>query len=249
MKTSNYLVFRLYAPLASWGDAAVGGDRPSHTRPTRSALLGLIAAALGIERTEQASLDALSDALYCHIKQYSAGSLLRDFHTAQVPSVDKKTAFYTRKDELGKAKKLNTVLSSRDYREGGLWVVSIESNSEHFSLERVQAALNKPKFMLYLGRKSCPLAAPMCPTLLTEVTLKNALDYAFPPVLGSEKEDSTWLRADKAVCYYWQGEAQDLLAEQVSKVQTHQVRDNPKSRQQWLFGLRTEHQLIVTESA
>ncbi len=42
----NYLVFQLYAPLAAWGGQAVGQERPSDDHPSRSALLGLLAAAL-----------------------------------------------------------------------------------------------------------------------------------------------------------------------------------------------------------
>ena len=36
----DYLVFRLYGPMASWGQAAVGGDRPTDIQPSRSAVLG-----------------------------------------------------------------------------------------------------------------------------------------------------------------------------------------------------------------
>ncbi|WP_295540003.1 CRISPR-associated protein Cas5, partial [Thiolapillus sp.] len=50
----DYLVFQLYAPLASWGGQAVGQERPSDDHPGRSALLGLLAAALGIRREEEA---------------------------------------------------------------------------------------------------------------------------------------------------------------------------------------------------
>nr|WP_284509571.1 CRISPR-associated protein Cas5 [Salinivibrio costicola] len=46
----DYLVFRLYGPLASWGEPAVGGDRPTSAYPSRSAVLGLLGAALGIKR-------------------------------------------------------------------------------------------------------------------------------------------------------------------------------------------------------
>ena len=49
----EYLVFQLYAPLASWGEEASGEIRHSATVPTRSALLGLLAAALGIRRDEE----------------------------------------------------------------------------------------------------------------------------------------------------------------------------------------------------
>jgi CRISPR system Cascade subunit CasD len=47
---SRYLLFQLYAPLVSWGAPAVGEVRHTDTIPTRSALLGLLAAALGIPR-------------------------------------------------------------------------------------------------------------------------------------------------------------------------------------------------------
>ena len=53
----DYLVFRLYGPLASWGQAAVGGDRPTGLQPTRSAILGLLGAALGIKRDNNQDLE------------------------------------------------------------------------------------------------------------------------------------------------------------------------------------------------
>jgi len=50
----DYLVFQLYGPLASWGDIAVGETRPSALTPSRSAILGLLAAALGLKRPDTA---------------------------------------------------------------------------------------------------------------------------------------------------------------------------------------------------
>ncbi|MEX2322042.1 MAG: CRISPR-associated protein Cas5, partial [Saccharospirillum sp.] len=38
----EFLVFRLYGPLASWGNTAVGGVRPTLAMPTRSAILGML---------------------------------------------------------------------------------------------------------------------------------------------------------------------------------------------------------------
>ena len=57
----DYLVMRLYAPLSSWGTVAVGEDRPTVNYPTRSAVLGLLGAALGIKRSESQKLQDLSD--------------------------------------------------------------------------------------------------------------------------------------------------------------------------------------------
>ncbi|PAP57596.1 type I-E CRISPR-associated protein Cas5/CasD, partial [Salmonella enterica subsp. enterica serovar Braenderup] len=51
---SQYLVFQLHGPMASWGVDAPGEVRHSQAQPSRSALLGLLAAALGIRRDEEA---------------------------------------------------------------------------------------------------------------------------------------------------------------------------------------------------
>jgi len=42
----DFLVFQLQAPLASWGDTAVGEYRGSYEYPGESALLGLLAAVI-----------------------------------------------------------------------------------------------------------------------------------------------------------------------------------------------------------
>ena len=47
------LLFRLYGPLASWGEIAVGESRHTAVYPSKSALLGLLAASLGIRRDEE----------------------------------------------------------------------------------------------------------------------------------------------------------------------------------------------------
>lgn len=48
----DYLVFRLYGPLVSWGNIAVGEYRPSDSFPTKSALIGLLSASFGFDRSE-----------------------------------------------------------------------------------------------------------------------------------------------------------------------------------------------------
>ena len=49
----EYLLFRLYGSMASWGDIAVGEFRPTFDHPSKSAVMGLIAAAMGIRRDEE----------------------------------------------------------------------------------------------------------------------------------------------------------------------------------------------------
>ena len=79
---AEYLVFTLEARMAAFGDLAGHERRGSISWPGRSALTGLIGAALGTRRddkTGQAALNTLSFA----IAAYDTGTPLRDYHTVQ----------------------------------------------------------------------------------------------------------------------------------------------------------------------
>ena len=55
----EYLMFRLYGPMASWGDIAVGEYRPSFAHPSKSAVMGMLAAAVGLRREEEDKIAAI----------------------------------------------------------------------------------------------------------------------------------------------------------------------------------------------
>lgn len=241
----DYLVFRLYGPLASWGQAAVGGDRPTGIYPGRSAIIGLLAAALGIRRSEEERQTQLNSSVKIAVKQLVPSSLLRDYHTTQVPSTRRNVRHLTRRSELAEDR-LNTILSSRDYRCDGLWVVAISITAESaYTLNELKQALLKPKFTLYLGRKSCPLALPLSPEIKPGVSLKEALDTEFSPLTRSVKEDDLWLSGNGIATYFWEGSKDDLASG--GTVMTTQPWDNPLSRTRWQFNQRTVHQLSVRE--
>ncbi|MDV5390938.1 type I-E CRISPR-associated protein Cas5/CasD [Shewanella xiamenensis] len=242
----EYLVFRLYGPLASWGTAAVGGDRPTGLQPTRSAILGLLGAALGIKRDEHQQLASLQQSVFTAVKQTVPSSLLRDYHTAQVPSSSNKVVFRTRKSELSEPNdKLNTILSSRDYRCDGLWIVAISLKTDsQFTLAMIQQALLAPVYSLSLGRKSCPPALPLKPTLVETATLKQALDIEFPAITRSAKEDLLWLKGNGWVSYFWEGDKSEFANDAV--LTTHPW-DEPISRDRWQFKQREMHQISLKE--
>ncbi|KMJ44384.1 CRISPR-associated protein Cas5 [Xenorhabdus khoisanae] len=243
----NYLVFRLYGALASWGVEAVGESRPTGIYPTRSAILGLLGAALGIRREDDAQLAALQQSVRIAIKQTVSGSLMRDYHTAQVPSQEKKQTHLTRKSELSDKSKLNTVLSSRDYRTDGTWIIVISLTEQAtLTLSALHSALKKPVFTLSLGRKSCPLALPMMPQLAEYPSLKSALDTPFPPLTQSEKADRYWLGYHNVVSYFWEGDKNEIDIPDTT-ILTHQLWDDPLSRSRWQFTQRIMHQVSVME--
>ncbi|MEA3348439.1 MAG: type I-E CRISPR-associated protein Cas5/CasD, partial [Pseudomonadota bacterium] len=163
----DYLLFRLYGPMASWGEIAVGETRHTATYPGKSAIIGLMAAALGIKRAEPEKQQQMQQGYALAVKVYSQGTLLRDYHTVQVPDSVGKLTYRTRRDELalGKAR-LGTILSSREYRSDAMALVAVKAlPNAPYDLQTIKKHLKKPKFHLYLGRKSCPLAAPLNPQI------------------------------------------------------------------------------------
>lgn len=233
---TDYLVFRLYAPLASWGDAAVGETRPTNTYPGRSAIIGLLGAALGVRRDDEAGQTALFRGLRVAVKQHSPGSLLRDYHTAQVPATQSKVRYRTRRDELNApGKVINTILSSRQYRCDGLWTVAVWLTPESaLNLTSLHSALLRPVFPLYLGRKACPLGAPLAPDQVQCETLVEALDHAFPELIPHQRR---WFGAGNGDLYVWEGEAETLDGS-AAGVEVSDAWDNPLSRTRWQFGPR-----------
>ena len=165
------LVFQLQAPLSSWGEAAVGEFRGTAEWASLSALIGLLGAALGLLREDESAHAALRDGLGFAVGLLSGGSLLRDYHTAQVPprAAMKGRPHATRRHELALPKAdLSTILSTRDYRQNGACLVAIQARvpTAAPSLPALAAALREPRFVLYLGRKACAPAAPLWPQLI-----------------------------------------------------------------------------------
>lgn len=172
-----FLLFTVYAPLASWGAIAVGEVRSSWDRPSRSAVLGLIAAALGIRRDDQAAHDALDEQYGVAVRLDVAGSPLTDFHTAQTvaASIVKKLRPATRAALL-EAGPRETVLSRRGYRQDALATVAVWARAgARWPLPELAAAMQRPKFVLYAGRKANALGLPLAPSIVSAATLADAL--------------------------------------------------------------------------
>ena len=254
----EYLVFRLYGPMASWGEIAVGENRHTASYPSRSAILGLLGAALGIKRDDEQKQQQLQQDYCMAVEVITPGYLLRDYHTTQVPNSTGKFSYRTRRDELVLGeKRLGTILSSREYRSDALALVAIRAlESASHTLLEIKQHLLEPKFHLYLGRKSCPLAAPLNPQIIS--ISQNYFDafkaYQHKPMLPTSKDgngevskrDFDWLGKPKNRQYYWEGKAQDFSdSDDLMHMQTRTRHDQPLSRKRWQFSPRQEHYLFV----
>ena len=133
------LLLRLAAPLQSWGFDSKYDIRQTGTEPTKSGVIGLLAAALG--RKRNADLTDLN-ALQFGVRTDQAGSLLQDFHMVKK---DSKTSYVTR----------------RYYLSDAVFLAGLESPDRGF-LKDLEEALRNPVYPLFLGRRSCPPTLPLC---------------------------------------------------------------------------------------
>lgn len=146
------LLLRLAAPLQAWGDSSRFARRDTGRYPTKSGVLGLLAAAEGRRRT-----DAIEDlmGLRFGVRVDQPGQLQRDFQTAINWSTGK-----------------SMPLSYRYYLADAVFVAGVEGDPN--LLEALQSALMDPVFPLYLGRRSCPTSGKVS-LGVTDLDLEPAL--------------------------------------------------------------------------
>jgi len=242
-----YLTFQLYGPMSSWGDIAVGEARVSSVHPSRSALLGLMSAALGLTRQDDAQLTALADAIRLAVLVLNPGHFMRDYHTAQVPpaNVMKKRPAFTRRDELAVTKdELGTILSVRDYRIDAYYLIALELHGEcDWILEDLLAALYCPIFPLYLGRKCCPPALPLAAQIVDAENLLTAIRIASVVAEKSTVAEDQLAKLASVAPYslYWE----EGMHAGIAAMQTTSRRDQPRSRRRWQFDERIEHHAMI----
>lgn len=177
-----FLLLTLYAPLSSWGDIAVGEVRGTWDRPSRSAVLGLVAAALGVDRDDQGAHDALDSGYGVAARQDAAGAPLVDYHTAQtavegtVKALKKRGVPLTRRALLDKRNgDPQTILSRRSYRQDALATVALWARAgARWPLGQLVERLRRPVFVLYAGRKANAFGLPLDPEVVAADTLAGA---------------------------------------------------------------------------
>ncbi|GAB3551848.1 CRISPR system Cascade subunit CasD [Actinopolyspora lacussalsi] len=148
------LLLRLAGPMQSWGERSAFDTRDTAAFPTRSGLLGMIAAAQGRARGE--SLEDLAG-LDFTVRVDRPGVRMVDYHTAggglpagfKIPTADGK----------GRPRDKGTLQTWREYLADAVFVVAVTGPEEVVTGAR--DALREPHWQPYLGRRSCPPAQPL----------------------------------------------------------------------------------------
>lgn len=137
----SVLLLRLAGPLQSWGDASRFTQRRTRTEPTKSGVIGLLAAALGRRRSEP--VEDLA-ALTFGVRIDQRGRIERDFQTA-IRRTGSKTE--------------SMPLTYRYHLTDAVFVAGVEG--DRALLEGLAEAVDAPEFPLYLGRRACVPVGPI----------------------------------------------------------------------------------------
>ena len=174
----------LDAPLQAWGTASRFQRRGTGTHPSKSALLGLLAAALGVDKHgpgEGARLAPLCvlRLTTCRVpraaSRVGAGGLvgrLADYHTIGGGYDTATEGGYLSTPRKAGGGPFGTVVTQREYLTDALFVAVLTGARE--TLDSVAAALRNPVWGGWLGRKCCLPATPV--RALTGVTEQEVLN-------------------------------------------------------------------------
>jgi CRISPR system Cascade subunit CasD len=158
------------APMQSWGVDSRFVIRETATEPTKSGVVGLLGAALGMRRDDDKRVAELAN-LRLGIRVDREGIIERDYHTTQnVPTTE------------GRGHR--TVVSNRYYLADALFLVVLEGDPA--LLAELHAAVQRPRWPLFFGRKAFvparPLVAPVGeePALSAIGLTEQSLDEVIP---------------------------------------------------------------------
>lgn len=207
------LALYIDAPLQSWGVSSRFQRRGTESTPSKSGVLGLIAAAMGIDKHAPAEGERLAPLAACRFSVFPITSketadpvqLLEDFHTVG--------GGYDRDDPVDKlriARKASggvstTIITRRFYLEQARFIAVLEGDSE--VLQKAADALLDPVWGGWFGRKCCLPAAPLLPTVApslgkaVDALLKKTGSRLFGEARTEQAGDGAWHQHDQPISF------------------------------------------------
>lgn len=171
------LLLRFAAPLQSWGAGSKFDRRDTQRELTKSAVIGLVAAALGVPRDDKEEIAKLGRTLRFGVRVDREGRLLEDLHMAH------ENGFWA---ALSAKKAPNQKFSHMTYRyylSDAVFLAGLEGDDT--LLEGIVQALSRPNYPLFLGRRSCPPEGRLCLGVRKGMTVEEALEKEPPLCPGT----------------------------------------------------------------
>ena len=155
------VLLRLMGPMQSWGTTSRFDERDTGKEPSKSGVLGLVAAALGIDRENWNDLEPLCR-LRMGVRHDRPGVPKRDYQTAQGVITGN-----------GLAK--DPAVTTRHYLADAAFLVGL-CGDDRGLLERIHGALADPVWPLALGRKSYVPSEPIwMPDAVVDADMRDTL--------------------------------------------------------------------------
>lgn len=169
MSNKTYLVLILDAPLQSWGSSSRFDNRTTGSFPTKSGVIGIIAAAMGIDKHSPDEADRIAPLAQSQLttillpKQVRDRTLplqsLEDFQTIG-GGYDPVTQWQNMVRSADNKTRPNPVISRRHYLTDARFGIILEG--EPACIQNIATALKNPVWGMWLGRKACIPALPVC---------------------------------------------------------------------------------------
>lgn len=142
MKT---VLLKFSGPLQSWGTNSHFETRHTDDHPSKSGVIGMIAAGLGCSRNDEEMLSQLNKLEFA-VRVDQTGQILRDYHTAKK---------YKPNGDLDR-----TYVTNRYYLQDAVFLVALSSDYDEL-IETVIDAVKRPYFQQFLGRRALPPTADL----------------------------------------------------------------------------------------
>lgn len=198
MSSEVCVALLLDGPLQSWGHASRFDRRTTALHPTRSGVLGLIAAAMGIDKESPDEAGQLGRLAPLRLTTVTLGRQSRRGQALPMRRLEDYHTVTGIRRASGKVDPEATVQTFRHYLLDARFGVLIEGPAS--LLDEIAMALRDPKWGVWLGRKSCIPASPVLaggPAALAEVWVTLLQRAGLPDIMTVEQFDRV-VEADPA---------------------------------------------------
>ena len=158
----KHLALYLCAPMQSWGATSKFGDRSTLDAPTRSGLLGMLAAACGVDKNDATAVHAWLTKAAAHsldVYAFRRGDRLTDYHTVGA-RYERDNPWRRRMiPTTADGKPRGTDITHRDYLTDTVFG-AVLSGDDTF-LEEIATKLSNPVWGVWFGRKCCIPTEPV----------------------------------------------------------------------------------------
>lgn len=224
MNRLKTLLLKFAGPLQSWGTDSKFETRYTDFYPSKSAVIGMIAASFGYRRHEDEKIKKLNDLDFA-VRVDQRGNLIRDYQIATAYKPD------------GRFER--NYVTNRYYLEDAIFVVAI--GGEDNFIDQIEHSLKNPYFQTFFGKRSNPINPDFILDKTDLGVIESLENLSWQAGNWYKRDFKDKSKVDLEV--YIDG---DLLEESVSKFRKDRVESfSQKNRR---FGYRGEKRYVVTLS-